>query len=85
LIRSIWMLSRNPQCQLAQPIERLSPKVAADPGLRRRFDVRQNSGGRDEEHTATALVLNDLGWVDGRCAHGVIQSMTYGICELSKT
>jgi hypothetical protein len=28
---------------------------------------------------------NNLGWMDARIAHGVIQSMTYGICELSKT
>ena len=35
--------------------------------------------------TLTGTGRNLLGWVDGRCAQGVIQSMTYGICELSKT
>jgi hypothetical protein len=50
---------------------------------------RHASASRDEDYRCDHLpwcwCRMILGWVDARIAHSVIQSMTYGICELSKT
>jgi hypothetical protein len=47
--------------------------------------ARRPRRGLSRRPSALVLVSNDLGWVDARWAHGVVQSMTYGIGELSKT